>query len=323
MSTPNLLVIRGHVDVRTVWPNGASDADTLRLFVDPSTTWATFRKNGVVRRVRGLERAVVHGSVVRPVLSPTKAITIRLQGIDAPELHYRAPAPPRSDVHEEPRHAPTYRQPFGEMSSAALHDLLASFGEFIEVEATTPVDAIGDAFDTYGRLVGDVFVIADGQRINVNDWLLVRGWAFPTFYTSMSGEEIRHLTKLAQRARAAERGVWARYTSAALPPDPRRVYRGKHAVMRDELGLVCLPKLFRRRVGWREANLTTGRLNSFHAYLQQRDDQVVLRRDFLAAQRAGTLIETRPLLDFMNGKELVVPPWDLVFSERSAELRFR
>ena len=95
MNPPNELVLRGHVDVRTVWPDGSSDADTLRLFVDPSTTWASFRKNGVTRPVRGLARAVVHGSVVRPVLSPTKAITIRLQGIDAPELHYRAPAPPR------------------------------------------------------------------------------------------------------------------------------------------------------------------------------------------------------------------------------------
>jgi endonuclease YncB( thermonuclease family) len=323
MSSPNLLLLQGHVDVRTVWPDGSSDADTLRLFVDPSTTWATFRKNGVTKPVRGLDRAVVHGSVVRPVLSPTNAISIRLQGIDAPELHYRAPAPPRTDVHEEPRHAPTYRQRFGEMSSAALHDFLASFGEFLEVEATSRVDAIGDAFDTYGRFVGDVFVIANGQRINVNDWLVARGWAFPTFYTSMSGEEIIHLTKLAQRARAAERGVWARYTSAAIPPDPRRVYRGKRAALRDELGLVCLPKLFRRRVAWREANLTTGAQNGFHAYLQHRDDQVVLRRDFLAAQRAGTLIETRPLLEFMNGNELVVPPWDLVFSERPAELRFR
>jgi hypothetical protein len=35
------------------------------------------------------------------------------------------------------------------------------------------------------------------------------------------------------------------------------------------------------------------------------------------------LIETRALLEFMNGKEIVVPPWDLVFSERPAELRFR
>lgn len=324
MSSPSLLTLRGHIDVRTVWPDGASDADTLRLFVDPSTTWATLRKNGVTRPVKGLDRAVVHGSVVRPVLSPTKAITIRLQGVDAPELHYRAPSPPRAEpLDDEPRFAPTYRQPFGETSSEALHEHLASLGEFLEVEATSHVDTIADAFDTYGRFVGDVFVLVDTKRLHLNRWLVARGLAFPTFYVSMSIEEIDLLTKLAQRACSARRGVWSTYTSVSTPPDPRRLYRGKHVTLHHEVGAVGLPKLFRRRVGWREANLSTGPQRSFATYLRSRADRVVLRHDFFTARQTGTPIETQPLVDLMNGNELVVLPWDLVFEERPAVLRVR
>jgi hypothetical protein len=40
----------------------------------------------------------------------------------------------------------------------------------------------------YGRLVGDIIMSEDDR--NINQWLAGEGWAFPTFYNSMTGEEI-------------------------------------------------------------------------------------------------------------------------------------
>ena len=319
---PTTVVLRGVIRSNTIWPDGSSDADTLRLFVDPTTPWAWIRQAGRTRVLRGLERAVVHGTVVRPVLSGANAVTVRLEGVDAPELHYRAPSPARHDLRDdEPHTSPTYRQPFGEYASAALRTFFRTFGESVPVEVTSQVESISDAFDTYGRFIGNVHVLAQPQPSSVNRWLIKQGLAFPAFYTSTPEEQIRELTRLAKQACQRELGIWSYYSIDIRPACRTRLYRGKHVALRAETASVYLPKLFRRRVAWYESNIATGNRVSFYKYLEAREDSFVRRDEFLS-KRAHPA-DKHQLAEALCGTELVLNPWDFVFDERPAQLRFR
>lgn len=65
----------------------------------------------------------------------------------------------------------------------------------------TAVDQPDDAIDTYGRLVGDIEVTLNGKDVTLNQWLMSKGWTVPSFYNSMSADEIQTLLKLGEEAR--------------------------------------------------------------------------------------------------------------------------
>jgi hypothetical protein len=77
------------------------------------------------------------------------------------------------------------------------------------------VDKPNDVFDTYGRLVGDIEVTINGKTVNINQWLVEHGWAFPTFYSSMSNDEIDVLMALAKTARSKKLPVWKNLTKTS------------------------------------------------------------------------------------------------------------
>ena len=101
----------------------------------------------------------------------------------------------------------------------------------------------------YSRLVGDIIISKDEK--NINQWLAEEGWAFPTFYNSMTGEEITILDSKSKVARTNSKGIWKDYsdtlapfdTSLFLPPKSERDIDSKF-----DMGKVNLPKIFRRQV---------------------------------------------------------------------------
>jgi hypothetical protein len=100
-----------------------------------------------------------------------------------------------------------FRQPLGETATIALADELKKRGGgVVPFHVETAVDTPNDVFDTYGRFIGDV-VIAVVDAFNVNQWLAAEGWAFPTFYASMSSDEIERLRALAATAKSRKAGV--------------------------------------------------------------------------------------------------------------------
>lgn len=88
-----LLEVAGTIDVSQFWPTGRSDADTTTVVLKVGTNPIKFRKNDAspFHPTRVFDNAVVKGRTSKPAIK-NGHITIRLQGIDATELHYQPSA---------------------------------------------------------------------------------------------------------------------------------------------------------------------------------------------------------------------------------------
>jgi endonuclease YncB( thermonuclease family) len=199
-----ILRIQGAIDINQFWPNGTSDADTVKIKLHPKKDSFEFKPDGENKFTKTMVfySAISRGQGSKPVISKNKkdsseTITIRLQGIDAPELHFRAaPLNKKNGANAKTRkeynsNNQERRQYFGESAALALGNYLVQFADkkgILTCTFETVVDYPYEVVDTYGRFIGDIIV---GKGENVNLWLIRNGWAFPTFYTSMSVEEMK------------------------------------------------------------------------------------------------------------------------------------
>ena len=133
-----LLEVEGTIDVSQFWPEGRSDADTTKVIVNVAPDAIRFRKSDTApfHPTHVFDNAKVRGRTATPPIKNGK-LTIRLQGIDAPELHYM-PSPLSTaekkgltDAKKQAYHEVThsYRQFLGATASKALHDFLSGPGE--------------------------------------------------------------------------------------------------------------------------------------------------------------------------------------------------
>lgn len=182
-----------------------------------------------------------------------------------------------------------------------------------------------EVFDTYGRFVGDVLVKLGRDWIDVNTWLAEQGWAFPTFYNSMTPDEIETLTAAANEAYDAGRGVWASVADDVGRLDWSMTYRTPKSMKQvafqvgDDAGPVLYPKLFRRLSIWevnRRAKMVTGGLLQ---YLATKHDRVYRTEDFLLNAHSA---DTFALDDFVSPSDTAVLYWpeELVFVESKSGL---
>ena len=86
------LKIIGQIELKQFWPEGLSDADTSSILVSVDEDSFFYRKDNQspYRKTRVFNTASVVGKS-RTKLVKNNKIKVRFQGIDAPELHYRAP----------------------------------------------------------------------------------------------------------------------------------------------------------------------------------------------------------------------------------------
>lgn len=317
-----VLRIRGTIDLAQFWPAGTSDADTSKVKVTVGRNAFSFASNGTTFKVTSvLEKAQVVGMKKGPVIDSKSRITVRLQGIDAPELHYRAsPLKKRAEVtdkkrkayNEENRHE--RRQYWAETATVALAKKLSAYGlASVKCEVYSFVDYPHELVDTYGRVVGNIRV---GKRfaVDVNTWLTEQGWVYPTFYSSMSEDEISELLAAAKKGRTYGR-VWKGLTDDTTKWKPTLVYRAGGPIdeARDR-GPVLMPKLFRRQVAHRmemHAKVFSG---TFADFLEARPDECHLTEEFLA--QGPTVAPTYRLHEFMKGKRFALFPQDVVFREK-------
>jgi hypothetical protein len=101
------LQVDGTLELAQFWPTGSSDGDTARVVVKRITF------NGQV--THALDRAQVRGRTQKAVLDEHRAITVRLQGIDAPELHYM-PSIPKAKAKKQDAN---FRQHYGRAAARA------------------------------------------------------------------------------------------------------------------------------------------------------------------------------------------------------------
>ena len=80
-----LLRVSGTVDLSQFWPNGDSDVDTVTVVVDDDGfQFSDDASPQGFRRTKVFEDAFIDK---KPVISKARKVTVRIQGIDAPELH--------------------------------------------------------------------------------------------------------------------------------------------------------------------------------------------------------------------------------------------
>jgi endonuclease YncB( thermonuclease family) len=327
-----LLRVFGTIDLSQFWPTGSSDADTAKILVDVGQRGFEFRPDSRApfRSTRAFRNAIVIGRVRRTAIDSNNRITVRFQGIDAPELHYRPQSHLRDsqgrtrrqkerylEVNEE------YRQHGAETATVKLLNFLAKAGQDpLPCRVETAVDSPDEVFDTYGRFVGDIIVRIGQREYNVNRWLVRMGHAYPAFYNSMSVDEINALRAAADEAWANDRHIWRNLSDYADDFDWELQYRRPSRipvyVETADMGEIVLPKLFRRLAKW-EVNRYAGMITTtFWSYLDQRNDACYLTEEFLEAPTTAPIHGLHEFLHMDNYFECW--PEDLVFREASSRL---
>lgn len=315
-----LLTVSGTLELSELWPAGSSDADTMRVrlaAVEPfrfqpqagGSSVATAAFEGAYVRVKGRKE---------PVIVPhNRSLRVRLQGIDAPELHYR----PVSSV-------PELRQHFGEAATAALADHLRNlFGNqpTLTCQVITQVAEPGDVFDMYARFIGDIVVTEAGAWLNLNQWLVAQGWALPSFYNSMTPDEICALTVRAQQARFRKTNLWSHgaYTTLVGELDRTLTYRKPGSAVQKDRGSVILPKLFRRLYQWqiavgKGATAATSLRDQLLANSPSKREKILRTKDYVVQGDAAPKIDLGDAI--RSSGRLKYRPEDMVFTEAPSTL---
>jgi len=330
-----LLEVRGTIDVSQFWPSGRSDADTATVVLTPAGDPIKFRKNDAapLRATHVFNDVFVQGRQGRKEAIKNGHVTIRFQGIDAAELHFQPTALSRTeqeDLSQEKKQAfhkvnHPYRQFLGATSAKGLHDFLATVGTTFDCRVFTEVDKPSEVFDTYGRLIGDIEIAKNHSMVNLNHWLIEQGWAFPTYYSSMTNEEITAIDALAKTAQSKERGVWKflSKTVGTFDFDLREPKKNDLSVLANDRGPVLFPKLYRRFTSWSARHKAQVTDMSFQKFLEGgvagKPDDCFEIKDFLAN---GVHSATRHTFDrfVQSGKTIHFEPGGLVFSEAPSRL---
>jgi endonuclease YncB( thermonuclease family) len=321
-----ILTAHGTIDLSQFWPEGESDADTTKLLVERFQYQD--HAGARPRTTKIFEGAQSRGRGSKTVIDKQGRITIRSQGIDAPELHYQALAEiPRGDPAADAKRAAfhkvnrRYRQHGGETATvklAAHLRRLAGGSDSLPCQVRTEVDHPSEVFDTYGRMIGNLLVGKSFDH-DLNLWLAEEGWAFPTFYSSMRASEIEAFRGAAAKAKKAKKGIWKTASQDTSLFDWNLVYE-KNSEGAEEPGPILMPKIFRRVVAFqtnRRAKLIAG---TFAAYLRKRrpPEACFETDDFL--ENGLTAASPRFLPEFLEGSRFAVDPGDLIFQEAPSTL---
>ena len=261
MSTRNRLEMTGTLDLQQFWPDGSSDADTTKLLlsVKPGSTRIQLAGKKQFQATNAYDKAVyVTGKDKKTGLLQTKPlvnkniIKIRLQRIDAPELHYRPDTRGSDGTLKKTGLVKEYRQNQAETAVVKLAKYLKSFGSnTLDCTFTSELkkdDGPGAAVDKYGRFVGDV-ILKDGTNLNL--WLLEQGLAVIALYDSMLPQEIDESVAAWQTGRKARGSIAKHYSSTFGVFDPALVVRPKGSPVQSEGTRKFIhPKFYRRLTTW-------------------------------------------------------------------------
>ena len=137
-----LLEVTGTIDLAQFWPSGDSDADTVKIHLSGNNAFRFRPGPGASSKVtHAFEDAQVHGKVTKDAIDKQQRIIIRLQAVDAPELHY----PPIAPTLNKQKPSATQRAAF----NAANGNFRQHFGETQNRAPTLDMGGYGQS-DLYG-----------------------------------------------------------------------------------------------------------------------------------------------------------------------------
>ena len=317
--------VKGTIDLIQFWPINSSDADTTKIKVTVDANSFQFAPDRIhFKTTHAFDEAYVKGTSARKLIDAQNRITVRLQGIDAPELHYRAGALRTGNPAITPAKREAYnkanreerRQYLAETATVALAGKLKGFGNgTVECHVLSIVDHPFEVVDTYGRFVGNIRV-GSGFDTDINICLAEQGWCYPTFYSSMENEEIE--TLLAAMKKAGKKNVWKHYSKNLSVFDSKLQYREPSDLPQPDpakdKGPVLMPKLFRRQVAYRmerKAKIFSGTIKK---YLESKPDSCFELQDFLVAGPHSAV--PCVLHQFIVGSSSKLKPHEIVFREK-------
>jgi hypothetical protein len=213
-------------------------------------------------------------------LTAIGSVQLRIEGIDALELHYK------------PTHGGPYSHQPRPLADEA-RDFLTGFLSLnpviyappknVRVQPPAPHDGtpgfiLSRSLEVHGRPVSFVFAgkspAPDGTLIDLtvpvvkksyNYQAVLKGYAYPLFYDTLFGDLRESLAGAAGTARSKKRGVWQVDRST------------KGLSVTDQAGLEAngfvFPKLYRRLTDFLAE--TTGNLADFEAWLKSKSEQVL------------------------------------------------
>ena len=292
-----LLVIKGELRVNQFWPKGGSDADTavVEVLLADQKPFTFVDNNGGRHPTRVFYNSHVEGRQgPMPVVKFDKRlnankISVRLQGIDAPELHFQPTVAGSAGKNGK------FRQNLAETCAHALYTYLSQLDlDRIPCEVLSRVQKPSDVCDVYGRVVGNLIIGGDAAKIDINHWLIREGWGLPGLYNSMTKNEIRQILVDHAYASAQKRGLFkAKYVTRSLVAFDRtkRYKKGTDSFTAyADKGKVNFPKFFRRQADHhvRRAVGTPGTPAAFLAYVASKPDDIALDVDAFLNHRSST-----------------------------------
>lgn len=261
-------------------------------------------------------------------------IRIRLQGIDAPELHYRA-SKGNVFLYEDQfsrfkslNELFEFRQHYGARAAKELVILLNTYSmsdnnqKYVNAYAFSSIDQPSELFDRYGRTVSDIVIYKDNEEngINLNQWLVQEGWAFPDFYDSMSNDEISILMEKSKEAVDAQKGIRPHYSKELVDFDFNLVFEKENddSIIANDSGLLNLPKFFRKQVDWQIIKKSGNSIKTLKKYISLRKDACYLLKDFLGKRHCAPKHELSEFVD--EDGSMNVDPGSLVNIESDSQI---
>jgi endonuclease YncB( thermonuclease family) len=322
-----MLKFYGTIELSQFWPNavekegkvvyGQSDADTIKVLIDKKEGFLVQRHPYASgEKTKVFNSVLVSGRIQKTPVDTNGQVTVRLQGIDAPELHYRP------DI----TGAKILGQHFGQTAVVELHRLLSKYSMNGKIDCVVKsyVTEPDDVFDCYGRFVGDVILIKDDREfININHWLAEAGLAYPAYYTSMTNGEIRAIQFMVKSAISKKNNLWEHHyaknlgTIEEITLEYKTGKKIKYSPTRDKRLPVYMPKIFRRQ--YKFILRKSGK--SFKAFLnnEKPKDKCYMIEDFFKDGRKVNNLMS--FSDFFNGNgDILFKPWEVVFEEAESKL---
>jgi endonuclease YncB( thermonuclease family) len=260
VASPAFLVMHGHLVIAGYEPDG----DSVRFVADSPDLFRRLQRGYRIRK------STRDGSV-----------QLRLESIDAPELHYGSAAQPLGDTARDTL-----------LGWLGFHDVVYQAGTTKVTSAapdSVPAVILTKMSDPNGRPVS-YLVLGDGQDLPDGTWTIVgadlldrtlnaraltEGMAYPTFYTSTPADHATYLQVLSGKARQDGLGLW--------PADRTSGFQLTDQASIGADGQLLLPKLFRRATDYLkdaahgfQGNLGDWLLANGSTATRQENDEVVL-----------------------------------------------
>jgi endonuclease YncB( thermonuclease family) len=323
------LIINGTLDVDQFWPDGESDADTTKLIINVAPGTIQYQAPGDTAQ----PTAVFDGAFVKiygahELVIKNNKLTVRLQGLDAPELH----------VQPQPMKGTKYKgQDLGSLKGTGLvkryrqrqaETATLRLGEYLDTLGTSPlpcqfvtevVDDQGpsDAIDKYGRFVGNVLIAG----LDLNLKILRHGWAIVALYNSMLRAEIMECLDAWYAGRQNAAGIAKYLTKSIGAFDPALTFRGRDAEVEQEGAQKFIhPKLYRRQCTW-WAYHRHGTFNSgYDTFLKLSKHDLFYELNEFLDDGPSAAVQLRIDEMVKSGKEVIYGPDEVVFKEAPSTL---